>query len=207
MSEEKNASRKYVIGQHGSAKDPKHLCRFSYLHALTPKENKQNGKNEYSVVALIPKTSPDGEAIRKIIDELKNETWLSKGKRLPPKFWNPLRDGDTDCKQNGDPYGPECAGHYIVSAKRDDKKAPDVVGTMRDAEGKLIRLTDKQIKSGDYGRISINLSAYTKGDSGVGAYINNIQLVTQGEALGGGADADDDFGSYDDDEGGYDPLA
>jgi hypothetical protein len=202
MAEEKNARRKYVLGGHAG-----HLVRFSYLHVFELKKNSQSGEMEYSTQIMIPKGSPDVQAIKGLVEELKKETWLDKGKRLPPKFWNPLRDGDTDCKQNGDPFGPEAKGHYLLSAKSYEDKQPTVVGTTRGNDGKLIGLRKGDIKSGDWGRISINLTAYTKGDSGVAAYINNVQLVQVGEALGNGSNADDDFGDFDDPQGDVDPLA
>lgn len=200
MTEEVKPRSKVVLGAQTG-----HLVRFSYLTVFEPRMNKQSKALEFSVALLIPKNSPDVKAVRDEIDRLIAEQWTSKGKKLPPKFWNPLRDGDTDVNQKGDSLGPEAKGHYVLNAKAAADKAPQVVGTTRDQNMKLVPLTKGGVKSGDWGRASVNLSAYTKGDSGIGAYLNSIQLVKIGDPLGSSASADDDFGDFVDDEN--DPLA
>ena len=49
--------------------------------------------------------------------------------------------------------------------------------------------------SGDYGRVSVTAYAYSQaGNNGVAFWLNNIQMLDKGEALGSKASAIDDFG-------------
>ena len=65
-------------------------------------------------------------------------------------------------------------------------------------EGHLGRIGEDDIKSGDYGRISINLFTFgvkKKAKSkGIGIGMGNIQKLKDGEPLGNTRSADDDFG-------------
>lgn len=178
------------------------LIRFSYLHVHEPKLNKESGNVEFSVALLIPKTNTeDVAAIRKAIKELQQATWLNDGKKLPPKFWNPLRDGDTEVKQDGTDYGDEYKGHFFVNAKANEDYPPEVVSTRRDpATGKFERLGKRDIKSGDWGRAKVTMYAYTKGTGGVGVGLSSVQLVKQGEPLGSQSSAENDFAEFEDDE-------
>ena len=213
MADDKGLRVSVTLGSEGVGAAAK-LVRFSYLTAFQPRMNKESGKLEYSVAVLIPKTNQkDVEAVKSAIDELIKDEWTNKRKPLPPKFWNPLRDGDKDTKQDGRPLGEECRGHYVINVKAgatdaegNPKAPPRVVGTQRNAQGKLLDLGPRDVKSGDFGRISMNLGAYTKGTGGVGAYIVNIQKVREGDPLSGGRSAEDDFGSFDDDDGFDDPM-
>jgi hypothetical protein len=202
MSEVKNERVKIILG--GNA--PGKLVRMSYLHAHEARMNTQNGKMEFGVTVLIPKANvEDVKAVKAAIDQLKKTTWLDNKKPIPPQFWNPLRDGDKDTKQNGEPMGEECRGHYVVNCKSD--QAPVVVGTTKGTDGKYLPIAKTQIKSGDWGRVSVSLYAYTKGLGGVGAGLANIQLVREGEALSGRSSAEDDFGQFEDMDSEENPLA
>lgn len=177
------------------------LVRLSYLSAHEAKLNTQSGKMEKSVVILIPKENAEDIAeVKGFLDQVKQEVYKANKKNLPPKWWNPLRDGDNDVKQDGSPYGAECHGHFVLSAKADPDKTVDVVNTTRDANGKFVRIGKDEIKSGDWARVQVNLYSYTKGDHGVGAGLMSIQLVKEGDPLGSTANADAAFGEFDDDE-------
>ena len=177
------------------------LVRFSYLNVHEPRLNTESNREEYSVTALIPKANvEDIKAVKDAIEALKKDTWLDDGKKIPPQFWNPLKDGDNDCKQDGSSFGPESAGHYILNCKTGVDSAPSVVGTTRGGDGKLLPVGKSAIKSGDWGRISVNLGAYTKGTGGVGAYLSNLQFVQQGDPLGNKSSAEDDFSDFDEED-------
>lgn len=189
MSTDKNPSSALVLG---SATD---LVRFSYMNAFTPKVNSFNGNEEYSITILIPKTAvSEVKKVQDAIAALKKSTWLDNKKNVPPGAWICLRDGDKDTKMDGSSYGAETRGHFIIAAK--STEAPAVVGTTRNEEGKLVAIGPRDVKSGDWGRVSINLASYTKGTGGIAAYLNSIQLVRQGEAFSGRASADDAFGGF-----------
>lgn len=171
------------------------LVRFSYVHVFETHTNINNGKAEYGIQLLIPKTSPDGKRIADAVTAMKKEMFADRKKPVPPDFWNPLRDGDKDVKQSGEPYGPAAAGHYVLSVKADEKYPPKVVGTTKGTDGKLLPITSG-LKSGDYGRVGITLYAYLTGDTGVGAGLRTVQMVRESEALGSDANPDADFGEF-----------
>lgn len=189
---EKHPRRQLTLGA-------KELVRFSYVHVFDLHVNSQSGNEEYSVQLLIPKTSTDGKTVADGIAEIRKEMFADKRKPVPPKFRNPLRDGDKDVRETtGEPYGPAAEGHYILSAKAYPERPPKVVGTSRDADGKLAALTDGGVKSGDYGRVGITLCGYMTGDTGVRVELRTLQLVQAGEPLGNEADPDADFGGFED---------
>ena len=193
------------------------LVRFSYLHAHKPHLNRESGTHEYSVQILIPKVNTkDYAAIKGAVTE-QQKLFFPSG-RLPPRSHYPIKDGDTGVNQKGEPVNQP--GMWVVSAKtgayeRDGKAElldkpttpPGCVGTTRGTDGKLKPLGANEIKSGDWGRISINVKGYTTGDSGVGCYLNNLQKVQDGDALGNGRkSAADEFADFADAED-FDPLA
>lgn len=201
MSEKKIPATKVVFG--ATKGKP---VRFAYVHAHESHLNTESGKMEWSTLLMIPKeNTEDIAAANAAIEEQKRLTWLdekTKKLMLPPKFWNPLIDPEKDVKQNGKPWGEEFAGHYLINAKSEDdgdKEGPEVKGTTRDEKGKFVDLGPKEIKSGDWGRASVNFKAYIKGTGGVGSYLNSLQKTRVGEAMSSRASAEDDYGSYEDD--------
>ena len=177
------------------------LVRFSYLNVHKARLNTESGKMEHGVTALIPKTNTeDVKFLKDAIKALLKATFTDQKKPIPPGHWNPLRDGDTDTKQNGNAYGEEAKGHYVLNCKSGEEYPPGVVGTTRTAGDKLARIGVADIKSGDWGRIDNSLYGYTKGTGGVGIGLNSVQLVQEGEALSGGRSADDAFGGFEDDD-------
>lgn len=180
--------------------------RFSYLHVFKPHLNAENNKEEYSVQLWIPKeNTADYAAIKSAYDDQKALYVKHEGKP-GPEFHCPIKDGDkiTDKKGNPKPV----PGMWVVSAKTAahdlDGTAlppPQVVGTERDEKGALKLLTPSQVKSGDWGRASINFKFYPKGKGGVGVYLNSLQKVRDGEALGGGKrSAADEFADFEDED-------
>lgn len=202
MSEKQKRTRvSFIVGKTQEA-----LARFSYLNAHVPKRNRESGKDECSVTLLIPENSPEVKEISKIIDDIIQKDFVAQKKPYnAAKFWNPLRDPRKDVKNNGQPYGPETKGFYVLSCKTGNDATtgevilPDVVGTTKDAENKYIRLSAKEIKSGDWGRASVTFVPFEKNGGGVSCYFSKLQLVKQGESLGAGqTSAEDDFSAFDD---------
>jgi hypothetical protein len=205
---EKLSHTRYVLG---SAEGE--LVRFSHLHVHTKRLNKQSKAEEYGVQILIPKTATKTIAEVKAAIDQQIAQFFPGGKGKGPQFWYPLRDGDKDVKQNGDPLGAECKGHFVLNAKNQEDVG--VVGTEQGADKKpksLFFIEDagapngvrrrtlaefgKVCKSGDFGRVSVNIKGYTKGTGGVAAYLNGLQKVQDGEALAAGMDASDEFAAY-----------
>lgn len=151
--------------------------RFSYFNALAARKNELSGKDEFSTQVLVPKS--DTETVSALKAAAKAALAAKFGDKIPKNVRNPLRDGDTETKQDGSPLGQEYAGCYFFNAKSSTK--PGAV----DAHGHdLIGAQD--IVSGDFGRVSLNAYAYSQaGNNGVSFGLNNILLLQKGDPLGG----------------------
>lgn len=172
--------------------------RLSYCNLFTPRVGDDGNDPKYSVCLLIPKTAKVTLAkIKKAMEAAKVAGIAKLGGKIPPNLKNPLHDGDVekDLEEN-----PEYAGCYYMNVSA--KQKPVIVGTERDIDDKLIPITDEtEVYSGCYARVSINFAAYNwNGSKGIGAYLNNVQKLEDGESLGGGRSrADDDFSDESDD--------
>lgn len=186
MATEKPKATNVLLGREKG----KHV-RFSHLHVFKPHLNTESNKEEYSVQLWIPKENKlDYQAAVDAFEEQKAQYVKHEGKP-GPEFHYPIKDGDriTDKRGNAKPV----PGMWVISAKTaayDNDGTltapPEVVGTERDEKGDPKPLTSNQVKSGDWGRASINLKFFVKGKGGVGVYLNTLQKTRDGEALGGG---------------------
>ena len=180
------------------------VVRGSFVNVLTPRYNEKKKAEEYSMELLIPKS--DKKTLKRI--ERANEAVLNytfKGKKPLGKGWNiGVKDGDKMTKiitddSSGDEkevllkkLRPEIADHYVVRVST--KEAPEVVDYPNRND-----ITDPSaIKSGDYFRVSFNAYGYGEQgsdlkDAGITYFLNNVQFLKAGEALGGGISADQDF--------------
>jgi len=162
--------------------------RMSYVNVF-----EMNDKGKYSVCLLIPKGDKDTLAkVKAAIESVKAEpkaatTW---GSKWLASFKSPLRDGDTerDLEKN-----PEYKGHYFINCNSGQK--PDVV------DAALNPILDKsEMYSGCFGRASVNFYPFSKdGNKGIAAGLNNVQKLGDGERLGGGSRAADDFTAVEED--------
>ena len=151
--------------------------RTSYFSALQARKNELSGKDEYSTQILIPKT--DTATIAALKAAAKEALTAKFGDKIPKNIRNPLRDGDSETKQDGSPLGKEYAGHFFCNVKSNSKP-----GAIDSHGNDLIGADD--IVSGDYIRVSLNAYAYSQaGNNGVSFGLNNILLVRKGEPLGG----------------------
>ena len=173
--------------------------RLSYVRLFEPQVT-ENGDERYSVSILIPKD--DKETLRKIkaaIDAAIQDGIKSKwGGKLPPNLKKPLRDGDTDR-----PDDPAYAGHYFINASSVTKPGiAKPIGKGPDGKMRFQEITDStEVYSGCYARVSLNFYPYNKnGNKGVGAGINNVVKVQDGEYLGGRARLEDEFADVDFDD-------
>jgi hypothetical protein len=175
MAEVKDAqSTKVVTGK----------CRLSYAHLFEPTSMEDGGQKFYSCALLIPKS--DKATVKKInaaVEAAKEQGKTSKfGGKLPGNLKLPLRDGDEE-RPDDETY----KGNYFINVKC--KQKPGLV----DKDLNPI-LDPADLYSGCYVRASINLYPFnTSGNKGVGAGLNNIQKLADGEALGGRSRAEDDF--------------
>jgi len=162
--------------------------RLSYVNVFKPRASKPGQEPKYSACILIPKS--DKATIDKVKAAVKAAAEAGigvLGGKVPPNLKSPLRDGDTERE------GAEYKGHYFINAN--SKQQPGVV----DAQVQAI-LDPNELYSGCYGRVSLNFYAYNQeGNKGVGAGLQNVQKVADGEPLSGRSRAEDDFTSVDED--------
>ncbi len=161
------------------------LVRFSYAHLNEPYSNEEGKEKKYSTAILIPKTDKltlgrIERAVEAAIEQGKSK-W---GGKVPPasKLKKPLRDGDEE-----KPDDPNYAGMMFLNCS--SKQKPGIV----DANRQQILDAD-EIYSGMYGFVSLNFFPYdSNGSKGVGAGLNNVMKAKDGEKLGGGSSAEEDF--------------
>ena len=161
--------------------------RFSYCNVGASRKNEMNGKDEFSTQIIVSKD--DTETVGALKAAAKAALQAKFGEKIPPKVRNPMRDGDTETKSNGDPLGDEYKNSYFVTVK--SNKRPGII----DAHGVELLGAD-DVVSGDFGRVSLNAFAYDQaGNRGVSFGLNNVQLLEKGTSLGGvRRSAFDDFG-------------
>lgn len=186
QTQAKAASTKVVTGK----------VRFSYEHVFKPQAASEGAEPKYSVCLLIPKTD------RQTVDEIEAAIAAAKragasqwGGKIPAGLKLPLRDGDEER-----PERPEYRGMYFINAS--SKQKPNVVNSVNQPI-----LEPTEFYSGCYGRVSINFYPFNMaGNRGVGAGLNNVQKLSDGESLTGRATAEEDFGDCRDEDD-DDPLA
>lgn len=161
--------------------------RLSYVHLLEPAED-LNGTLKYSATVLIPKE--DEETVEAIKTSTKaainaglNKKW---GGVAPKKAANSMKDADVDENTSGEIYAeksPETAGHYIIPAK--SNKSIQVV----DASLRTLEAGDEdKVYSGVYARVAMTPYLYSaQGKKGIAYALNSVQIIRDGEPLGGAA--------------------
>ena len=164
--------------------------RLSYANIWEPRSI-QGSKPKYSVSIIIPKSDTKTvNAIEKAIDAAIDEGLAKFGGKKPNKaaLKTPLRDGDIERDD------PAYADSWFINANANENNPPQIV------DAGLNQILDRaEVYSGCYGRVSIDFYAFnTHGNRGIAAGLGNIQKLADGEPLGGGATAEQDFGSVDD---------
>ncbi len=160
--------------------------RASFVNVFSPKSTSESDTPKYSITMLIPKTDiATINAINNQIEATIQESTASVfGGVRPAKTNSPLHDGD-GARENGEPFGPECCGCYVLTAKANANYPPEVV----DINGQAI-INHREFYSGCYARASIRFYAYNKnGNKGVGCGLNCIQKLADGEPLASGISA------------------
>lgn len=169
------------------------VVRLSYANLFTPKKNDE-GKEQYSVMLLVPKT--DEATVAKLRAAAKAAIEAKWGAKPPPNLKSSLRDGDAE-HPGEEPY----AGHWFLNVRSND--APQIV------DERLAPITDPTgLASGDYARVSLGSFGYeAKGNKGVSFGLGNVQRVRKGEPLGSRVRAENEFAPVDGDGNDFDPLS
>ena len=168
--------------------------RWSYASVWEPKSI-NGGTLKYSVSLIVPKS--DKATLQKIKAAIEaaykeGETKLKgNGKSIPSleSLKTPLRDGDIDR-----PDDSAYENTYFINAN--STTAPGIV----DADCNPV-LNRSEVYSGVYGRASITFYAFnSNGNRGIACGLQNLQLIRDGEPLGGKASAESDFTTEDDED-------
>lgn len=162
--------------------------RLSYVHLDQPHSN-NGGDPKYGVTLLIPKndiaTAEDLNSSMSVAYE-NGVMDLWKGSR-PVMRYPVIYDGD-GTRPSGEPFGPECKGHWVLSAT--SKQKPQCVH-ISNIHSELL---PSDVYSGMYARVTINFFPYdASGNRGVGCGLRNVCKTRDGEPLGGFANAESDF--------------
>lgn len=162
------------------------LVRFSYVNIFKSRSFNEGQDAKYSICLLIPKEDKDTiKKIKAAIEEATQEGISSKwGGKKPANLKTPLRDGDEERADEAEEY----EGMFFLNASSNQK--PGIV------DKDLNEILDPdEVYSGCWGRASINFYPFnTSGNKGIGAGLNNIQKLKDGERLGSArASAESDF--------------
>lgn len=174
------------------------VVRGSYCNlfkAVLGQNAKEGDIPKFGLTILIPKT--DTATLKKL--EVAREAAIDKmfGSKRPAKLDTTLHDGDLPRPSNGEAFGPECKGHWVMAVQ--SKYKPEV----KDRQGNDI-FEESVCGSGDFFKVSIGAYAYNKaGKRGVSFGLNNVLFWDKGESLSGRSRASDDFAD-DINEGGGD---
>ena len=161
--------------------------RLSFCQLFEPKAI-DGGEPKYSVTLLIPKSdTATVEKIKAAMAEAAEKFRQQNGSvALPANPITPLHDGDGVKPSSGEPYGPECKGHYVMAVSCKASQKPVIV----DAAGNAI-LDAGAVYSGCYGRASVNFYGYNNRKKGIGAGLLAVQKLHDGEPFGTVGSADD----------------
>jgi hypothetical protein len=153
----------------------------SYANVFSPRET-PNGDMKYSISLLFPKESTDMSALKEAIQGAIVDKW---GEKPPKDLRIPVRDGDT---KEQEAYH----GHWFINANANEDRRPKVVGP----DLKPIIDAD-QFYSGCICRAELHFYGYdTAGNQGVGAGLNSLMKVRDGEPLGNVSDPEKTFASF-----------
>lgn len=169
------------------------LIEFNYVQVFEPKSFEGNAP-KYSVVLAIPKTATQTlklmrAAMAEALEAGAQRNGWKGGKLKKAQDKLPLKDGDEEENNDGEPKYPGC---YFMTASASVKVKPQVANK----EGRIIENDESECYSGCSGRVSVNFYPYdVTSNHGVACGLGNIQVLEKGEHKGSAATtAASDFG-------------
>ncbi len=177
--------------------DPKKVrtveVRLSYVHLDEPYSQDGQQEPKYQATLLLPKSEVNCyNEIMTAINAAKQDgiSNLWKG-ACPPNPSLPIHNGDGVRERSGEPYGEECKGCWVISAK--SKLKPQVVHQ----SNIRCELPPGSYKSGDYAVVMINFYPYdANGNRGIACSLGNVMMTRDGDPLGSQSSASDDFSDF-----------
>jgi hypothetical protein len=150
--------------------------RLSFVNLFTPRANQPGQEPKYSVTLLIPKH--DVGTVQRMFAANSAAVQQGIAKGYWPQGSQPksvIYDGD-GLRPQGEPFGPECKGHWVLRAS--SKRQPAIVDA-----GMNPILDQTQVYSGVYGRVNFELYAFNNQSKGVSAMLGPVQITRPGEPL------------------------
>ena len=158
--------------------------RMAFPNLFSPRpDDAEIDAGKYTVMVLVPKTDTE------TVDAMKAAVKASLNGKSASGMRLPVKDGDSyfaeKIGQAGDKDKAKLEkslayykGHYYINVKSNTQ--PKVVDPMKN-----VIEDGTKVNSGDYGRVLISFAAYDKaGNKGVGAYMDAVQWLRQGEVIG-----------------------
>lgn len=158
--------------------------RLSFVHLFKPYAYQPGQEEKYSTTILLPKSDTQTKArIDAAIQAAKDRGAADKWNGvIPPVIPNPIWDGD-GVKQDGTPFGAECKGHWVFTARTSIDYPPEVV----DQNGNPV-INHSDVYSGCYVLVNVEFWPYNfNGKKGIGCSLGPVKKVRDGEPLGGSA--------------------
>lgn len=163
--------------------------RLSYAHLFEPHAQKGGGEPKYSTTILLPKSDTvTWQNIQNAIAAATQEGITKKWSgQQPAKIECAIYDGDGLRPSGEEPYGEECRGCWVFTAKSSQR--PGIV------DQRVQKILDSTlVYSGMYAYVDINFYPYnSNGRKGIGIGLNNVQKVADGEPFAGGRSATEAF--------------
>lgn len=165
-------------------------CSYVYL-----KETNKNDK--YSVQVLVDKDSPNYKKLMSaqkevFIEAFGEEAWKKKG-----QYNLPVRDGDADQKNGGEPRDGEEFRNAVFANVNGNRK-PGIVNKNNEPADEVDMY--EYCYSGAYFHISITLYSFPKPDDGgkpgIAAGLGNVMLRKKGDRLDGSLVATTEFADF-----------
>lgn len=167
---------------------------LSYVNILRPVKKPHQDEAKFSVTVLVPKSDLATKArIDAAIEAAIQRGTVEKWGGRPAQTALPVYDGDGKRPSDGEPFGAECRGHWVMTATCKAQNKPEVVDANRNPI-----LNESEVYSGMHGRVSLDFFPYggTKEvpKKGVGCALGNVQKTRDDVPLAGGTTAEEDFG-------------
>ena len=158
-------------------------CTLSYVYLSKPYDNpdRPEGRPRYSATLLIPKTNTQAKAaVESAMREAYEEGVQKKWNGARPQMAHALiYDGD-GVKTDGTPFGPECAGCWVMTASNTRK--PNIL----DVKTGGVITDPAELYSGMYADVIVSFYAYANGSRGVACNFECAVKTRDGEPLSGG---------------------
>lgn len=156
--------------------------RLSYEHILKPYAFRPGQEEKYSCTLLIDKNDKKtlqdiNNAIAAAIEMGVEGKWNGS---KPAKVQIPIHDGDGTRPSDGEEFGEECKGCFVMTASSNVDYPPAVV------DQRVQPIVDAtEVYSGMYARVNVRFFPYNfNGRKGIGCALQAVQKVKDGEPLG-----------------------